>query len=50
MIVNTNHKIMSEVVSKVVQYSPNCILIIVFSRQMRWPKPLTNSAGSPASA
>jgi malate dehydrogenase len=28
-LLNTNHKIMSEVVSKVVQYSPNCILIIV---------------------
>ncbi len=28
-LLNTNHKIMSDVVSKVVQYSPNCILIIV---------------------
>jgi malate dehydrogenase len=28
-LLNTNHKIMSDVVSKAVQYSPNCILIIV---------------------
>jgi malate dehydrogenase len=28
-LLNTNHKIMSDVVGKVVQYSPNCILIIV---------------------
>jgi malate dehydrogenase len=28
-LLNTNHKIMSDVVNKVVQYSPNCILIIV---------------------
>src|SRR3954451_1839338 len=28
-LLNTNHKIMKDVVSKVVQYSPNCILIIV---------------------
>jgi malate dehydrogenase len=28
-LLNTNHKIMSDVVSKVVQYSPNCIMIIV---------------------
>jgi malate dehydrogenase len=28
-LLNTNHKIMSDVVSKVVQYSPHCILIIV---------------------
>ncbi len=28
-LLNTNHKIMSDVVSKVIQYSPNCILIIV---------------------
>jgi malate dehydrogenase len=28
-LLNTNHKIMSDVVSKVVQHSPNCILIIV---------------------
>src|SRR5664279_5207874 len=28
-LLNTNFKIMSDVVSKVVQYSPNCILIIV---------------------
>jgi malate dehydrogenase len=28
-LLNTNHKIMSDVVSKVMQYSPNCILIIV---------------------
>src|ERR1700761_2961331 len=28
-LLNTNHKIMSDVVSKVVKYSPNCILIIV---------------------
>src|SRR5207248_9840561 len=28
-LLNINHKIMSEVVSKVVQYSPNCILIVV---------------------
>src|SRR4051795_4083629 len=28
-LLNTNHKIMRDVVSKVVKYSPNCILIIV---------------------
>src|SRR5512143_1498745 len=28
-LLNTNHKIMSDVVSKVMQYSPNCILIVV---------------------
>lgn len=28
-LLNTNHKIMQDVVTKVVQYSPNCILIIV---------------------
>jgi malate dehydrogenase len=28
-LLNINHKIMKDVVSKVVQYSPNCILIIV---------------------
>src|SRR2546423_1446316 len=28
-LLNTNHKIMKDVVSQVVQYSPNCILIIV---------------------
>src|ERR671923_1916687 len=28
-LLNTNHKIMQDVVSKAVQYSPNCILIIV---------------------
>jgi malate dehydrogenase len=28
-LLNTNHKIMQDVVGKVVQYSPNCILIIV---------------------
>ena len=28
-LLNTNHKIMSDVVGKVMQYSPNCILIIV---------------------
>lgn len=28
-LLNTNHKIMQDVVSKVTQYSPNCILIIV---------------------
>jgi len=28
-LLNTNHKIMKDVVAKVVQYSPNCILIIV---------------------
>ena len=28
-LLNTNHKIMADVVSKVVKYSPNCILIIV---------------------
>jgi malate dehydrogenase len=28
-LLNINHKIMSDVVGKVVQYSPNCILIIV---------------------
>jgi malate dehydrogenase len=28
-LLNTNHKIMNDVVSKVVQHSPNCILIIV---------------------
>ena len=28
-LLNTNHKIMKDVVTKVVQYSPNCILIIV---------------------
>lgn len=28
-LLNTNHKIMQDVVNKVVQYSPNCILIIV---------------------
>ncbi|HLK33317.1 MAG TPA: malate dehydrogenase [Terriglobales bacterium] len=28
-LLNINHKIMQDVVSKVVQYSPNCILIIV---------------------
>jgi malate dehydrogenase len=28
-LLNTNHKIMQDVVSKVSQYSPNCILIIV---------------------
>jgi malate dehydrogenase len=28
-LLNTNHKIMKDVVGKVVQYSPNCILIIV---------------------
>src|SRR4051812_13425142 len=28
-LLNTNHKIMKDVVSKAVQYSPNCILIIV---------------------
>lgn len=28
-LLNTNHKIMSDVVSKVVKHSPNCILIIV---------------------
>jgi len=28
-LLNTNYKIMSDVVSKVMQYSPNCILIIV---------------------
>src|SRR5580700_5455555 len=28
-LLNTNHKIMNDVVSKVVQYSPNCIIIIV---------------------
>ena len=28
-LLNTNHKIMKDVVSKVVQFSPNCILIIV---------------------
>ena len=28
-LLNTNHKIMKDVVGKVVQHSPNCILIIV---------------------
>jgi malate dehydrogenase len=28
-LLNTNHKIMKDVVAKVVQYSPNCILIVV---------------------
>src|SRR5438093_791606 len=28
-LLNTNHKIMKDVVEKVVQYSPNCILIVV---------------------
>ncbi len=28
-LLNTNHKIMSDVVGKVVQYSPNCIIIVV---------------------
>src|SRR5215471_10652494 len=28
-LLNTNHKIMKDVVGKVVKYSPNCILIIV---------------------
>jgi malate dehydrogenase len=28
-LLNTNHKIMKDVVGKVVQYSPNCILIVV---------------------
>jgi malate dehydrogenase len=28
-LLNTNHKIMSDVVSKVIQYSPNCIIIVV---------------------
>src|SRR3954466_1027351 len=28
-LLNTNHKIMSDVVSKAIQYSPNCILIVV---------------------
>src|SRR5436309_12042156 len=28
-LLNINHKIMSDVVSKVVKYSPNCILIVV---------------------
>jgi malate dehydrogenase len=28
-LLNINHKIMNDVVSKVVQYSPNCVLIIV---------------------
>ena len=28
-LLNTNHKIMKDVVGKIVQYSPNCILIIV---------------------
>jgi malate dehydrogenase len=28
-LLNTNHKIMKDVVSKAVQYSPNCILIVV---------------------
>jgi malate dehydrogenase len=28
-LLNTNYKIMSDVVSKVIQYSPNCILIVV---------------------
>src|SRR6202041_2070638 len=28
-LLNTNHKIMNSVVGKIVQYSPNCILIIV---------------------
>src|SRR4249920_1866750 len=28
-LLNTNHKIMKDVVSKVVQHSPNCILVIV---------------------
>jgi len=28
-LLNTNHKIMKDVVGKVVQYSPNCILVIV---------------------
>ena len=28
-LLNTNHKIMSDVVGKVIQHSPNCILIIV---------------------
>src|SRR6478609_3111483 len=28
-LLNTNHKIMKDVVGKAVQYSPNCILIIV---------------------
>jgi malate dehydrogenase len=28
-LLNTNHKIMKDVVSKAIQYSPNCILIIV---------------------
>src|ERR1700761_5461886 len=28
-LLNTNHKIMSDVVSKVIQYSTNCILIVV---------------------
>ena len=28
-LLNTNYKIMSDVVGKVVKYSPNCILIIV---------------------
>ena len=28
-LLNTNHKIMSDVVGKVIQYSPNCIIIVV---------------------
>ena len=28
-LLNTNHKIMKDVVGKIVQYSPNCILIVV---------------------
>src|SRR3954467_13140024 len=28
-LLNTNHRIMADVVSKAIQYSPNCILIVV---------------------
>ena len=49
-LLNTNYKIMKAVVGEVVKNSPNCILIIVSNPWMRWPRPPTNSADSPASA
>src|SRR5689334_18199856 len=49
-LLNTNHKIMKDVVSKVMQYSPNCILIIVSNPLDAMAQAAYKMAGVPDSA
>src|ERR1700680_2877343 len=46
-LLNTNHKIMKDVVSKAVQYSPNCILIIVSNPRDAMAQAAYKMAGLP---